>query len=551
MTDLSVNRNISWMLFDQVSVRTVLTETMDLSYTEKRLGVDYMVQELPVDFANEDSIQKWLENSHEKHYLELKKATSGLPNDFWPSYSSFANTEGGWVALGVVERVPHNELCGVNNADAIITNLWNLLSNPNKTNVRCIENTDVRTFIIDGHCIVLIYIHEASENMKPVYINGNMENTYIRTGDGDRKATQDELKAFLRNACPGQDGLAADRFTMNDLDRESVLAFKSRVSRRYPKQKYAEMTDEEFLTEIGGAFYGRDTGKWQIKKGTVLFLGKVNSIKDLFPQYHVDYFNRRGSNSRWIDRVTDDEPSEYEMNLYQFFTIVYEKMRSMLHEAFVLDSTQLRIPNSDFDETLRECIVNCLAHADYIQAYPSIKIEAYEGWFRFLNPGKMLVSKEQFMIGGDSRPRNEVIMKMFRLLGASERQGFGGPLIFKSAMVNRFRNPEIETNIEKTELKVWNIDLVDSYPNLSDIEKNILRVVMKSRVALSIKTIAEYCDESEYQIRKSVNSLVDENLLEKNGNGPSTKYCVVTSSGEQLTQLQLMLDSYRKYLIER
>ena len=58
-------------------------------------------------------------------------------------------------------------------------------------------------------------------------------------------------------------------------------------------------------------------------------------------------------------------------------------------------------------------------------------------------------------------------------------------------------------------------------------------------------------DESEYQIRKSVNSLVDENLLEKNGNGPSTKYCVVTSSGEQLTQLQLMLDSYRKYLIER
>ena len=53
----------------------------------------------------------------------------------------------------------------------------------------------------------------------------------------------------------------------------------------------------------------------------------------------------------------------------------------------------------------------------------------------------MLVSKEQFVIGGDSRTRNEVIMKLFRLLGASERQGFGGPLIFK--------NPKLHPGDEK------------------------------------------------------------------------------------------------------
>ena len=81
--------------------------------------------------------------------------------------------------------------------------LWNLLSNPQKTNVRCVENTDVHTFEIDGAQIILVYVHEAMENMKPVYINGKMENTFIRTGDGDRKATQEELNAFLRKCSPG------------------------------------------------------------------------------------------------------------------------------------------------------------------------------------------------------------------------------------------------------------------------------------------------------------------------------------------------------------
>ena len=510
-----------------------------------------MFRELIVDFSNNESIREWLENSHEKYYMELKKSSSSLPQDFWPSYSAFANTVGGWIALGVIENNPKNEIKGVTNATGITTNLWNLLSNPQKTNFRCVENTDVHTVTIDGNDIILIYVHEAPENMKPVDINGNMENTYIRTGDGDRSATPEEIKAFLRNAHPEQDNLPADKFTMEDLDPDSVLEFKARVSKRYPKQKYMEMTNEQFLTEIGAAFRDRDTGAWLLRKGTLLFLGKVNAIKELFPQYHVDYFNRRGQNARWIDRVTDDEPSGYEMNLYNFFTIVYEKMRSMLQEAFVLDSKQLRIPTSDFDETLRECIVNCLAHADYVQGYPSIKIEAFEGWFHFVNPGKMLVTKEQFKSGGDSRPRNEVIMKLFRLLGASERQGFGGPLIFKSAMENQFRSPEIETNIERTELKVWNIDLADSYPNLSESEKNILRILMKAPMPLSIKSIVESSGETDYQVRKAVASLFDLQLLDKLGNGPSTRYTVATSTTEYLTKLQLMLDSFRKVLSER
>lgn len=384
--------------------------------------------------------------------------------------------------------------------------------------------------------------------MKPVYLNGKLENSWIRTGDGDRRATSEELAALLRNANPIHDNLPADKFTMDDLDLDSIITYKERVSKRYPKKKYIEMASEDFLKEIGACSIDRNTGEVRIKKGTVLFLGKVNAIKEIYPHYHVDYFDRRGKNERWIDRVTDDEPSDYEMNLYNFYFITYEKLRGLLKESFALDLYQLRIPFSDFDETIRECLVNCIAHADYVQGYPSIKIDVYNGWFRFVNPGKMLVSKEQFLVGGDSRPRNETVMKLFRLLGASERQGFGGPLIYRTAAANDFRRPEIITNIEYTELRIWNIDLADSYPELSEDEKQVLRCIVKQRSSQSVKAIREKVNMTDYRTRKIMNSLLDAGLIQKEGNGSSTKYAAAQHSVEKLTQLQIGMEHMKQSL---
>ena len=492
-------------------------------------------------------LESFLKNIHEKHFFELKKA-SELPSSFWESYSSFANTVGGWIILGVLEAKPQNVITGVDNPEKTLTNLWNQLSNRNKVSFRTVDNQDVITCDLDGKTVIIVHVKEAPDIQKPVYLNDKLENTWIRTGDGDRKATKEELAAFLRNAQPALDSLYADGFTIEDLDKESLITFKERVSMRFPKKNYIEMGNSEFLVEIGACGKDRATNELKVKKGALLFLGKTNSIKELYPHYHVDYFNRKGSNERWSDRVSDDEPSDYEMNLYNFYNIVYGKMRLLLQEAFTLGQDQLRLPISDFDETLRECLVNCLAHADYIQGYPTTKIDVYDGWFCFTNPGKMLVSPEQFILGGDSRPRNELIMKLFRLLGASERQGFGGPLIYKSAVQNDFRRPEIRTDLERTELHVWNIDLADSYPELSEDAKIVLRVITKNGQALSVNSVKKISNLTEYRIRKAVQDLESEDLIKRIGNGPATKYTTKVESVEFLTQLQIAMEELKKNL---
>lgn len=192
-----------------------------------------------------------------------------------------------------------------------------------------VPNHDVTVHEIDGNKIIIIRVKEAPETMKPVYLNGRSYDAYICTGDGDRKATEEELCSFLRNAHPNQDSLAAEGFTIKDLDPESIAIYKSKVSKIYPAKEYLEMNDQDFLVEIGACYIDRNSG-------------------------------------------------EYKVN---FYMIVYEKLKALLQEAFRLDEGQIRISTSDFDETIRECLVNCLAHADYVKGYPSIKIEVYDGWY--------------------------------------------------------------------------------------------------------------------------------------------------------------------------
>lgn len=427
-----------------------------------------------------------------------------------------------------------------------MSDFWNQVSNPKKISFRAVQNEDVQTVCFDNSAVVLIHVSEAPDRNKPVYLNDNLENCYLRSGDGDRKCKREELSAFLRNAHGSDDNQIAENFTLEDLDYDSLLTFKAHVNKRYPEKNYLGLSDEAFLIEIGGAVRDRISGEFKLKKGMILFAGRVNSIHELYGNYHVDYFNRKGNNARWSDRVTDDEPGNYEMNLFNFYMIVKEKLTNLLNEAFIMGSGQVRLPITGFDEPLREALVNCIIHADYAQGSPSVKVEAHEGWFHFINPGKMLVSTEQFAAGGESRIRNEIIVKMFRLLGASERQGFGGPLIFKTALRNSYRIPEIYTDLERTELTVWAVDLADAYPNLTETERSCLRIITKNFEPVSVATIRELTGETDYSVRKSIEHLEKQKLIEQTGNGKSTRYITSRGNIETYTRLQIMLESVRK-----
>ena len=59
-----------------------------------------------------EEIKKLVAKS-ENAAVEFKLAKGGVPADFWPSYSAFANTDGGTIILGVREKDDKREIEGL------------------------------------------------------------------------------------------------------------------------------------------------------------------------------------------------------------------------------------------------------------------------------------------------------------------------------------------------------------------------------------------------------------------------------------------------------
>lgn len=115
--------------------------------------------------------------------VECKKASNSLPKSVWETYSSFANTNGGTIYLGVEEQKDKNNkfiITGVDNPEKIIKEFWDTISS-DKVSSNILLEKDVRKECIDGKSVVIIHVPRADYKHRPVYINGNpMKGTYKR-----------------------------------------------------------------------------------------------------------------------------------------------------------------------------------------------------------------------------------------------------------------------------------------------------------------------------------------------------------------------------------
>lgn len=113
--------------------------------------------------------------------VECKKASNSLPKSVWETYSSFANTNGGTIYLGVDEfKNNHFEIVGVDCPEKIIKDFWDTISSDKVSSNILLEKV-VRKECIDGKSVVIIHVPRADYKHRPVYINGNpMKGTYKR-----------------------------------------------------------------------------------------------------------------------------------------------------------------------------------------------------------------------------------------------------------------------------------------------------------------------------------------------------------------------------------
>lgn len=224
--------------------------------------------------------------------------------------------------------------------------------------------------------------------------------------------------------------------------------------------------------------------------------------------------------------MSSDVPNLVEMNLFNFYNIVLSKILVQLPSPFNLNSNLERNERSELDEVIREALVNALAHADYESNQLTIKIQLFSDKIKLENPGSILIGIEPFILGGDSYPRNEIIMKLFRMMGVSERQGFGGYKIFDFAKKNSYKKPCIEQSICKTSITIY----FDSnyYLNLlNDVDfLNVYNCIKDFKIPIARREIQAEIEIGEKRLREILNSFMDAGAITKIGAGPTTKYKV-------------------------
>ena len=479
--------------------------------------------------------------------LECKQAAGrdgqgAVPEDFWPTYSAFANTGGGIVLLGVREKQGQFSIEGIANVAKVRRELFDSLNNRQKVSVNLLTDAQVREVVLEGRTLVAIDIPQANRKQRPVYLTANplAGHTYRRLNDGDRLVPDDEVKRMLAEQVEdSRDNRVLRGYDLDDLDMGTFRAYRQLFANREPNHPWTALSDREFLRQLGGWRKDRETGESGITMAGLLMFGTMASIQEEYPNYLLDYQERPEPKAelRWVDRLTLD--GKWSGNLYDFYRRVYLKLTADLKVPFALEKGE-RIDETPVHVALREALANVLVHADYSDR-ASVLVVKRPDMFGFRNPGLMRIPPEIAIQGGEHDCRNRTLHKMFRLVGVGEQAGSGIPKIYRGWASQHWRAPALYERVEPYNQTLLELRMVDLLPAdvvmhlrrvfgarfdaLGQNERLTLAAAATERVVSHVR-VREMTALHPVDVTRMLHDLVQDEFLEPHNPGRGAVYCL-------------------------
>ena len=467
--------------------------------------------------------------------LEYKSAKGGFPESFWETFSSFANTNGGIIVLGMKDK--NQKIIPDGLDETLIAKykkvFWDCAHNKGKVSATMLAEHDVSVVEVEGNHLLVFRIPKAAYDLKPVYLNGNpFGNTYRRNHEGDYRCTDAEVRLMIADAeSQGHsfDSKILANYTIDDIDTATLRAYRQRFLLRHENHPWNELDDMQFLTKIGAYYVNREDGSEGFTRAGILMLGKTESIQDqsCAPWYFADYQEKLSSDPmlRWTDRLYPD--GTWEANLFQFFYRTYGKLSQLLPTPFMLKGTD-RQEETSAHVALREALANCLIHCNYAQQ-GNILVIGRRNEITMRNPGCMLISVADFYAGSHSICRNPLLQKLFMFLGNGEKAGSGADIIKKGWADNKWPQPVLSERTQpdeclitlvleggKTDVEKEQDVTKDVTKELTERQKLIIELINKN----ALVTIPEMSQKTGVVIRtikRDIEDLQAKGILTREG----------------------------------
>ena len=481
----------------------------------------------------------------ERISFECKKAENNIPKSVWETYSSFANTIGGIIVLGITENVKfvgeanHFEITGITNPQKLRKEFFDTL-NSNKVNRNILTDSDVEIIDYEGVPLMCITVPQADYRQRPIYINGNMMNgAFKRNYEGDYHCTEEDVKAMIRDANDsGNDGILIEHYNIDDIDSATLNSYRNRFRTANPDHIWNDYDDKDFLLNIGAYIRDRNTRREGLTLAGLLVFGKGLSIRERFDNIRMDYldFTNLEEESRWSDRLTYD--GRWENNLYNFFMRVQSKLISDIKRPFSLKGME-RNDDSLLHKAIREALTNLIIHADYTLT-GVLKVEKYDNRFVFSNPGSLKIPVVDIYEGGHSKARNPHIQAILRMIGFGENIGSGFPTILEACKKENWRRPLLEErpDLHLVELTLSMVSLISAecetqllqlYGNdykEAEKEEQLILATALSEGVIANNTIQLLLDKNPLEAGKLLYALVAKNMLLSTNKGRWTTYSI-------------------------
>ena len=344
--------------------------------------------------------------------FECKSSQDKLSENVWSTVSAFSNTSGGWIVFGISQVGKKFEIQGVNNGEKTESDFLNTLRGE-KFNLRL--SAKGMKYNFDGKLVLAFFV--PSSLVKPIYY-GNPINTFIRTGSGDRRATETEIMAMMRDQAFGSKSeQVVEGTSLSDLNKGSLETYRNQIRYDNPSFPYKNLPDEQFCEKVGISKDG------QLTIGGILMLGQRDVVQRHVSNFWIDYLEIPGktlaeAHVRYTYRMQEQD------NIWESYQIILQRLRNFVNAPYEARPDGIGAEDESQLYALREGLTNCCAHADYFSPmHPTIRV--FTDRIELQNPGRFMFPLSELRRKIHSIPRNPNIIKFFRYAKLGENAGYG------------------------------------------------------------------------------------------------------------------------------
>ena len=346
---------------------------------------------------------------------EFKRCGGNIEHDVLETVCAFLNRWGGDIFLGVEDD---GTILGVPEKAVkdLIRNFNNCLNNENLFNPTTV--CAVEEVKIEDKVIIHAYIGASSQ------VHTLKGKIYDRIDDSDFvvKGTDPIAQLYIRKQNIFTERKMFFNFKIEDFRDDVFKKVRVRIQNRNKDHPWLEMTNLEFLKNLGMYTKDAESGREGFALASILLFGTDEMIKYCLPAYRTDAICRKVNVDRYDDRDI------VETNIIDSVGRLMNFAQKHTNDKFYLAPDMQRISLSS--NICREIIVNMLMHREFSSSLiPRFIIE--KDRIITENANKAQMPDEITLENLRPLSKNPMIAKVFREIGFAEELGSGTRNLYK------------------------------------------------------------------------------------------------------------------------